>query len=71
MGSPCTGGCRRRLVPLVFGTLLRVVGYSTVIPYREVGYWAVLLTVGLVTVGTIVSLLASRPKAAAPDEFDE
>ena len=55
----------------MFGTLLRVVGYSTVIPYREVGYWAVLLTVGLVTVGTIVSLLASRPKAAAPDEFDE
>jgi hypothetical protein len=42
-----------------------------VIPYREVGYWAVLLTVGLVTVGTIVSLLTSRRRAAASDEFDE
>jgi len=30
---------------------------------RQVGYWAMLLTVGLVIVGTIVSLLASRPRA--------
>ena len=54
-----------------FGTLLRVVGFSAVMPYREVGYWAVLLAVGVVTVGTVVCLLASRRRAAAPNEFDE
>lgn len=54
-----------------FGTLLRVVGYSVVMPFREVGFWAVLLTVGLVNVGTLVTVVASRRRAAAPDEFDE
>jgi hypothetical protein len=38
---------------------------------RHVGYWAALLTVTLVGVGTIVSLLASRRRAAARDELDE
>jgi hypothetical protein len=43
-----------------FGTLLS----SSVFPSpRQVGYWAVLLTVVLVTVGAIVSLLASRTRA--------
>ena len=51
-----------------FGTLLWITEFPAP---REVGYWAVLLTVGLVTVGTIVSLLALRLRAAARDEFDE
>ena len=51
-----------------FGALLR----STTFPSsRKVAYWAVLLTVGLVTVGTVVSVLASRPRGAARDAIDE
>jgi hypothetical protein len=50
-----------------FGNLLR----STAFPLpREVGYWAVLLTVGVVTIGTIVSALASRSKAAPRDKLE-
>jgi hypothetical protein len=51
-----------------FGTLLQL---AAVLSPREVGYWAVLLTVGVVAVGTLVSVLASRRTAAARDEFDE
>jgi hypothetical protein len=50
-----------------FGTLLQ----STAFPLpREVGYWAVLLAAGVVTVGTIVSVLASRSRAAPRDELE-
>ena len=46
-----------------FGTLLRL---AAVLSPRYLGYWAVLLTVGLVIVGTLVSVVASRRRAAAP-----
>ena len=51
-----------------FGTLPRLIGVSV---SRGVGYWGVLLAVGVVTVGTLVSVLASRPKAAARDELHD
>ena len=51
-----------------FGTLLWITEFPAP---REVGYWAVLLTVGLVTVGMLVSVVASRRRVATRDEFDE
>jgi hypothetical protein len=50
-----------------FGTLPRLTGVSGV--SRGVGYWGVLLAVGVVTIGTLVSVLASRTKAAVRDEL--
>jgi hypothetical protein len=51
-----------------FGTLPRLIGVSV---SRGVGYWGVLLAVGVVSIGTLVSVLASRPKAAARDELHD
>jgi hypothetical protein len=51
-----------------FGTFLRT---TALVSSREIAYWGVLLTVGLVTVGTLVSVFAFRRRAAARDEFDE
>ena len=51
-----------------FGTFLRT---TALLSSREIAYWGVLLTVVLVTVGTLVSVFAFRRRAAARDEFDE